>query len=77
MSDEMQFSDDKKALDQRNRKLSAAIMLAVDLESSFKLYSFRCIDVDNYIHRVDELISFYKKAIKDLGDDTSGASVSA
>ncbi len=43
------------------KKLSAAILLAVEIESNFKLFSYRCIDKDNYIERIDGLINIYKK----------------
>jgi hypothetical protein len=43
------------------KKLSAGILLAVELESNFKLYSYRCIDAQNYIDRINQLISIYKK----------------
>ena len=45
---------------ERDTKLSKAIMLAIELDSSFKLYSFRIISPEQYQERVNELVSFYK-----------------
>ena len=46
---------------QEGKKLSAAILLTVELETNFKLYSYRCIEPKNFMERVDELVSIYKK----------------
>lgn len=45
---------------QQGKKLSAGILLAVELDSNFKLFSYRCIEPENYIERIDQLISIYK-----------------
>lgn len=39
--------------------LSAAIMLAIDLDSTFKMYSYRCISAEQYTERVKELTQFF------------------
>jgi hypothetical protein len=44
---------------QQGKQLSAGILLAVELESNFKLYSYRCIEPENYLQRVDQLIKVY------------------
>lgn len=36
-------------------KLSASIMHAVEIESSFKLYSYRIITPEQYVNRIQEL----------------------
>ena len=49
----------KKQEVQQGKQLSAGILLAVELESNFKLYSYRCIEPTNYLQRIDELIKVY------------------
>lgn len=44
---------------QQGKQLSAGILLAVELESNFKLFSYRCIEPENYLQRIDELIKVY------------------
>lgn len=44
---------------ENGKQLSAGILLAVELESNFKLYSYRCIEPENYLERIDELIKIY------------------
>ena len=51
-----------KELKQDGKKLTAGILLAVELESNFKLFSYRCIDDKSFLDRIDGLISIYKKA---------------
>lgn len=46
---------------QEGKKLTAAILLTVELETNFKLYSYRCIEPKNFLERVDELVAIYKK----------------
>ena len=58
------ISDDKQKQDKQLAKLSAAIGVAVEMESNFKLFSYRIIDQETYISKVDELISFYQKKNK-------------
>lgn len=58
------ISDDKQAQDKQMAKLSAAIGVAVEMESNFKLFSYRIIDQETYISKVDELVSFYQKKNK-------------
>ncbi len=45
---------------QDGQQLSAGILLAVELESNFKLYSYRCIEPENFLERIDNLIKIYK-----------------
>ena len=52
----------EKEIKNDDRKLSAGILLAVELESNFKLFSYRCIDKQNFLDRIDGLIEIYKKA---------------
>ncbi len=52
----------EKELKKDGKKLTAGILLAVELESNFKLFSYRCIDKENFLDRIDRLISIYKKA---------------
>jgi hypothetical protein len=58
------ISDDKQKQDKQMAKLSAAIGVAVEMESNFKLFSYRIIDQDTYISKVEDLIQFYQKKNK-------------
>lgn len=58
------LSDDKQKQEQQLAKLSAAIGVAVEMESNFKLFSYRIIDQETYISKVDELVEFYQKKNK-------------
>ncbi len=51
----------KSELNQIDKKLSASIMLAIEMDSTFKLYSYRIIDQNAFMHRVSELIAIHKK----------------
>lgn len=44
--------------------LSAAIMHAIEMESNFKLYTYRIISQDQYITRTKELIQFFDQTLK-------------
>jgi len=55
------ISDDKQKQDKQMAKLSAAIGVAVEMESNFKLFSYRIIDQDTFISKVEDLIQFYQK----------------
>lgn len=54
------LSDDKKVQDEKNKKLSKGIAISVEMESNFKLFSYRIIDQEVFLSKVDELINFYK-----------------
>lgn len=41
-------------------KLSASIMLAIEIDSSFKLYSFHIISPEQYVERLKELVGNYQ-----------------
>lgn len=43
------------------RRLQAAVLLSVDIESNFKLYSYRVISADNFLTRAKELSDFFLK----------------
>jgi len=58
------ISDDKQKQDKQMAKLSAAIGVAVEMESNFKLFSYRIIDQDTFISKVEDLIQFYQKKNK-------------
>ena len=58
------ISDEKTKKDQEMAKLSAAIGVAVEMESNFKLFSYRIIDQNTFISKVDDLIAFYQKKNK-------------
>jgi hypothetical protein len=45
---------------QKSETLSNAIFLAIELESNFKLYSFRVISPENFVERSKELIQMFK-----------------
>lgn len=56
---ELQTTDQKE---QKGKELSAGILLAVELESNFKLYSYRCIEPENFLERIEHLIKIYQQA---------------
>lgn len=56
------LSDDKKKLDDEQKQLSKAIAISVEIESNFKLLSYRIIDQKVFVSKIDELIEFYKKS---------------
>ncbi len=43
---------------------TASIMIAVNMETAFKLYSYRCIDELQYQSRIEELIAQYQQERK-------------
>jgi hypothetical protein len=45
---------------QKSETLSNAIFLAIELESNFKLYSYRVISPQNFVERSKELIQMFK-----------------
>ena len=51
-------------LTDKEAQLSASIMHAVEIDSSFKLYSFRVISEEQFINRVLELTQIYKTNFK-------------
>jgi hypothetical protein len=53
------LSDDKKKQDEKNRKLSKGIALSVEIESNFKLLSYRIIEQEIFLSKIDELVEFY------------------
>lgn len=57
---EIQEDDPITSKEAQEAQLSAAILLAVDMESAFKLFSYRIIDQQAYFERVDTLISLYQ-----------------
>lgn len=44
----------------KNKLLPTAIMLSVELESNFKLYSYRVITHEQFIDKVSELVQYYQ-----------------
>ncbi len=59
----------KEQQDTQGKQLSAGILLAVELESNFKLYSYRCIEPENYLERIDQLIKIYN-AVRSTNNTT-------
>lgn len=55
-------SDDKKKQQEMSKKLSKAIGMAIEMESNFKLYSYRIVEPEVFLSRIDELVNFYKNA---------------
>lgn len=53
-----------KSTKQEEKQRSAAIMLAIEIDSAFKLYSFRIIDHETYVQQVTDLTKFYHHTIK-------------
>lgn len=54
-------------LTQQEKNQSAAIMHAVEIESSFKLYSYRIISHEQFVSRVTELTQLFQKNISENG----------
>lgn len=65
MSTKKLHKQDKNAID---IKLSAAILLAIDAESNFKLYSYRICPPEQFIARMDEIVQLYQTAKKAIND---------
>ena len=55
------FRDDAQRRKEIENKLSACIMLGVEIDSAFKLYSHRVIPAEVYISKVSELVQYYEK----------------
>lgn len=49
-----------------DRLLTAAILLSVEVESNFKLYSYRVVDPQNFMVRTRELIEVFLKEVKTI-----------
>lgn len=47
---------------------SAAIMHAIEIESNFKLYSYRVISHEQFIARTKELIQFFNQSVRDANN---------
>ena len=56
------LNDDKKKEKAQEKKLSKGIALSVEIESNFKLLSYRIINQEVFISKIDELVNFYLKA---------------
>lgn len=54
------LNDDKKKQELYERKLSKGIALSVEIESNFKLLSYRIINQEVFLSKIDELVEFYK-----------------
>lgn len=48
---------------------SAAIMHAIEVDSAFKLYSFRIISHEQYVSRIQNLVTLFNQNIKASQDD--------
>lgn len=53
-------SDDKQKKEQFEKKLSKGIAISVEIESNFKLLSYRIINQEVFLSKIDELVKFYK-----------------
>lgn len=54
----------EKQIAKQNAERSASIMLAINLDSAFKLYSFRIIDHTEYVLRTKELVKQFNQNVK-------------
>lgn len=65
---ENDIKDDKKLKDQNDHNLSLAIVLACELESAFKLFSYRITQPAMFVSKVDELVDYYRtnRSFQDL-----------
>lgn len=50
-------------------RLSAAIFLSIDLEANFKLYSYRILEPEIFVERLEELVSRYREIAKQAKKD--------
>lgn len=60
-----EYVDHKKEKDDFNKKLSSSITVAIDVESAFRMYSYRIVPPEVYISRITEILEFYSNAIKE------------
>ncbi len=58
------MSDKTVKLTQAEREKSSAIMLSINLESAFKLYSYRIISHEQFVSQTKELVSLFTKNIE-------------
>lgn len=54
---EREISDD-------NQMVSASIFLTIELETNFKLYSYRVINKELFVERVNELLHIFQEQTK-------------
>jgi len=54
-----------------DKKLSGSIMHAIEIDSAFKLYSFRIISPEQYISRIAELIGLFNTSSKIIKKEQS------
>ena len=54
-----------KDKNKQDKQLAAAILLSVDIESNFKLYSYRVIDQEQFLQKQKDLVNFFNKAMKE------------
>ncbi len=47
-------------LQNEEKLLQTAILISVEMDSNFKLYSYRCIDKKSFIDRLNGLIKTYQ-----------------
>lgn len=52
-----------KSTKQQEKERSAAIMLAVEIESTFKLYAYHILSHEQYFERVKELTAVFQYSI--------------
>lgn len=61
----------EKQLQQEEKTQTAAIMLAVEIESNFKLFSYRIITKTDFVARTNDLLRIYQNSIDVGGKPTS------
>lgn len=49
---------------QFDQELRAAIMMACEIETNFKLYSYRCISPEEFIQRNKDLVATFQYSIR-------------
>lgn len=52
------------AMSKQDMQLSASIMHAIEIDSSFKLYAHRVITTQQFTERVKELVALHNKSVK-------------
>ena len=61
----------KKQIKQTEKNQSAAIMLAIEIASNFKLFSYRIVDHEQFTLRTLELLQAFDHSYKPIPEDNT------
>ena len=56
---------ESQAIKDKNDLLGQAINTALEMELAFKLYSYRIVNADQFLARVNDLCTFFREEAKD------------